>query len=36
MATSPALAEIGTTLDSIAAEQGKSVVGVGRGWRVGS
>jgi len=36
MATSPALAEIRSTLDRVAGEQGRSVVGVGRGWRVGS
>ncbi|HSJ18892.1 MAG TPA: S1C family serine protease [Solirubrobacterales bacterium] len=36
MAASPALAEISSTLDRVAAEQGRSVVGVGRGWRVGS
>jgi serine protease Do len=36
MATSPALAEIRSALDRAAGEQGPSVVGVGRGWRVGS
>lgn len=36
MAASPALAEISSTLDRVASEQGRSVVGVGRGWRVGS
>jgi serine protease Do len=36
MAATPALAEIGSTIDRVAHEQGRSVVGVGRGWRVGS
>lgn len=36
MEASPALAEVHTTLDRLAAGPGASVVGVGRGWRVGS
>ena len=36
MNAAAALTEIQSTLDRIAREQGPAVVGVGRGWRVGT